>query len=391
MQNVTSVSRPNREHFALILRLRQSRSSPPPDSALRLRALALVRDVLRSRLDADVTENAQEWVHCEGFADLGRALAASRALQFAFEGFRSVAPAERSSICMVLDSSGPEETAAAAGGPSVEQKDLLGAAKPAQVLITQAFYDRIAPYQPALRSSPLRAGVYEFLWTSEQRLAELQAEAEWMPTLVTEVVEPRALDETAIYQTIQPSTRTRWKDPEPAPVAPEPEPVFEEAEAAPRRSLNPIVAIGTAIAMLMMIGYLVYTFAFSGNHAKQPASSPVSQPAIPDKPPTVTPPPAKAETATPPETPPPTPTPQNPPAVVTDARPSSPPAPRPARGCSIAGEVPDFLRLADSYRSRGDYERAITNYNLVLGCEPGNRQAITGKRNAETAEKYASQ
>jgi hypothetical protein len=53
--------------------------------------------------------------------------------------------------------------------------------------------------------------------------------------------------------------------------------------------------------------------------------------------------------------------------------------------------VPDFLRLADSYRSRGDYERAITNYNLVLGCEPGNRQAITGKRNAETAEKYASQ
>ena len=57
-------------------------------------------------------------------------------------------------------------------------------AKPSQVLITQAFYDRIALYQPALRSSTLRAGIYEFLWTSEQRLNELEAEAEFMPTLV---------------------------------------------------------------------------------------------------------------------------------------------------------------------------------------------------------------
>ena len=102
-------------------------------------------------------------------------------------------PAARANVSVVLDSSAPDETTTSNAGLSVEQKDLLDLAKPSQVLITQAFYDRIAVYQPPLRSSTLRAGVYEFLWTSEQRLNELQAEAEFMPTLIqpSPVVDPR--------------------------------------------------------------------------------------------------------------------------------------------------------------------------------------------------------
>ena len=110
-------------------------------------------------------------------------------------------------IAVVLDSSAPEEAAAEQAGPSVEQKELLASAKPSQVLITQAFYDKIADSQPALRSSP-RAGIYEYLWTSEQRLDKLQAEAEFVPTLVSGVIQPPALADTVVTAASQNGSRT---------------------------------------------------------------------------------------------------------------------------------------------------------------------------------------
>jgi len=44
-----------------------------------------VKDILMSRLDVDAEINAHEYVHSQGFGDFGRVLAASRALQVAFE------------------------------------------------------------------------------------------------------------------------------------------------------------------------------------------------------------------------------------------------------------------------------------------------------------------
>ncbi len=111
MQNVTAHRRTAEDHFELVIRLQQSRSNHPSDAALRLRAQALVKDILMSRLEVDAEINAHEYVHTQGFDDLGRALAASRALQVAFEGFRTAVPAARPNLSMVLDSSAPEEAA----------------------------------------------------------------------------------------------------------------------------------------------------------------------------------------------------------------------------------------------------------------------------------------
>ena len=98
--------------------------------------------------------------------------------------------------------------------------------KPSQVLITQAFYDRIAHSQPALRSSP-RAGIYEYLWTNEQRLNQLQAEAEFMPTLVSGVIQPPALVDTVVHQpvktAVEPPPAPARREP-PRPPAPQPQP-----------------------------------------------------------------------------------------------------------------------------------------------------------------------
>ena len=204
MQTVTSHRRAAEGHFEVVIRLRQGINGQPSDPALRLRAQALLKDILMSRLELEADINAHEAVHTRGFGDLGRALAASRALQLAFEGFRTAVPAARANVSVVLDSSAPEETGSAQARISVEQKDLLDLARPSQVLITQAFYDRIALYQPALRSSTLRAGVYEFLWTNEQRLNELQAEAEFMPTLIQPLPVPEPVAATMIVPAVKP-------------------------------------------------------------------------------------------------------------------------------------------------------------------------------------------
>ncbi len=104
MQTVTPHRRTAEDHFEVVIRLRQSTNGQPSDSTLRLRAQALLKDILMSRLELEAEINAHEYVHTRGFGDLGRALAASRALQLAFEGFRTGVPAARANVSVVLDS-----------------------------------------------------------------------------------------------------------------------------------------------------------------------------------------------------------------------------------------------------------------------------------------------
>jgi hypothetical protein len=399
MHNVTQHGRTAKDRFELVIRLQQSGGNQPADAGLRLRAQALLKDILMSRLEVEAEINAHEYVHTQGFDDLGRALAASRALQVAFEGFRTAVPTARANVSVVLDSSAPEEAVSPQASLSVEQKDLLDFAKPSQVLITQAFYDRIAPYQPALRTFPLRAGVYEFLWTSEQRLDELQAEAELMPTLIQPPTAADAFEDTVVVPVIKTAPKPRLKEPD---AKPAPQPVLDIDDPPPARwlSTTKILAISGVVAVLLVVAYLVNARG-SGKSTKQVAqNSPVvQQPAIslpqsppptqPDSTPPVT---SRSGGATEKAA---VPTPPKPPKPYTEPDRSLTPlttSSKPARGhnCSIDdGEIPSYLNLADRYRNSGKYESAIRNYNLVLGCQPGNRQAQAGLRTAEEMEKYS--
>src|SRR5579859_1286783 len=261
MQTAPQNGQTAKDRFELVIRLRHLKGNQPADPGLRLRAQALLKDILMSRLEVEAEISAHEYVHTQGFDDLGRALAASRTMKVAFEGFRSVVPAARADVSMVLYSSLPDEAASAV--PSVQQKDLLDVAKPSQVLITQAFYNRIADYQPALRTFPLRAGVYEFLWTNEQRLDELEAEVELAPTLIEPPPPaPEAFDETVVVPVIQPAPEPRWKPPDPTPAAqPVSRPPLEIDEEPPARWLSTpkVLAMSAVVAVLLLVGYLVYS------------------------------------------------------------------------------------------------------------------------------------
>ncbi len=402
MQTVTTAPRKTAEdHFEVVVRLRQSANGQPPDATQRLRAQALLKDILMSRLEVEAEINAQESVHTRGFGDLGRALAASRALQLAFEGFRTAVPAARANVSVVLDSSAPDETTTSNAGLSVEQKDLLDLAKPSQVLITQAFYDRIAVYQPPLRSSTLRAGVYEFLWTSEQRLNELQAEAQFMPTLIqpSPVTDPAA---TVIVPVAKSASVSRWKAPDPT-YPPAPTPVFDDPVPAKRPSTSKIFGIGIAIVLLCAVGYFVRSFVLGNQNrlarqvTRAEKSTPVQQSPVTPPPAEPTPVPPAGSPAVQPHSVPPSAVvkPPKPAGALSDGTSSAPQfgskTTARSRNCTLeADEIPRYLNLAENNSSQGRYERAISEYNLVLGCQPGNRSAQDGLRRAQDAEKYSS-
>jgi hypothetical protein len=404
MQTATQNGPTAKDRFELVIRLRQSKGNQPVDAGLRLRAQALLKDILMSRLEVEAELNAHEYVHTQGFDDLGRALAATRAMQVAFEGFRTVAPAARANVSMVLDSSLPDDAVSA--GLSVEQKDLLDVAKPSQVLITQAFYNRIADCQPALRTFPLRAGVYEFLWTNEQRLDELEAEVELAPALLEPPpVAPEALDDTVVVPVIKPTPpEPRWKPPDPEPVSrpvsqpvsqPVSRPILEVDEEPPAKWLSTpkILAMSGIAAVLLVAGYLISSGVLgkSTKPAPRQPSPTIQQPAVPAAQSTPPPPP---EPAKPKEKavvqPPPKPAKQSTaPDHGLTAQQTPPKMPR-GRNCTLDdSEIPSYLNLAERYRNSGKYDRAISNYNLVLGCQPGNRQAQAGLRTAEEMEKYS--
>ena len=372
------------DRLELVLQMRQFRSTHSPDAAAaRARAQVLIRDILVSRLDVEAEAHGENYLRVHGFSDVGKAIAASRALQLAFEGFRSAGSAGRPNVSLVLDSFSADETHTSYTSPSVEQKDLLRLAKPCQVLITQALYDRLGPCQPlALRSFPARAGVYEFLWTSVERLDELRAETEFVPALVES--KPTAVaEETIIYRpAVEPPQPTSRYQLPPSVTEPPRIPFDEEAvgqEPARRRSRWPIIAISTAATILVSVG-LVVGPAYFGNRRSQTTVREVP-PAIQQGPPTSSEPIEHPTPATTPPTKPdstkesdPEPKPPVLPPPVSRA-----PAKKPDTGQCLLS-IRNLLEYAGRYRDQHNYEAAEQDYNRVLACEPTNQEAKDGLR-----------
>ena len=372
MANTTQQDGVAPEPFELVLRIRQSRSNQLTDGAtgMRLRAQAIVKDLLMSRLGVDADVAAQEYVLTHGFCDLGKALVASRTLQLAFEGFCSAIP-NGAYVSMVLDSSVPEDAFSVHPGPSIEQKDLLASAKPFQVLVTQAFYNKLQYHQPvALRSFPARSGVYEFLWTSEERLAELQNQDEFMPTLVVS-----ARPSAATGNTINDPTFFRLKEARPAPETMQQvfqdEPGIVDRKSGQGLHRQIVIAIGCAAVILIVFGYfgIANTSLASGLKESVLAyNTRVSAPAPP----------------IPPAPPPPYPT--VPVSVIPTAPVPNKPTPR-LHVCPIdTNLIPGYLELAETSLNSGEYGDAIRQFQRLLGCESVSREAREGLQRAKKGQ-----
>ena len=385
MPNATREDWAYEDRLELVLHLQHSRSTHSPDAAAaRARAQVLIQDILGGRLLVEAEADGN-YLRAHGFTDLGKALAASRALQLAFEGFRSASSAGRPNISLVLDSFSAEEAQASYTSPSVEQKDLLRLAKPSQVLITQALYDRIGPCQPlALRSFPNRAGVYEFLWTSAERLDELRAEAESVPALV-EPTPTASAEETVIYRPAveAPKPTTRYSLP-PSVAEPTYTPLAREAvaeEPVPRRSHWGLIAVSAIATIVVSIGLVIGPRYISTLQPKPPVME--VQPDSQQPPPPTTGPVEPTTTTTPPST-------QVDSTQGTETKPKPPPPPPPpikkSEPAQCPFSIPNALQYAGKDRDQRRYEDAEQEYKRVLDCDRNNKDAMDGLKRTKIEE-----
>jgi tetratricopeptide (TPR) repeat protein len=163
-------------------------------------------------------------------------------------------------------------------------------------------------------------------------------------------------------------------------------------------SARRILAISSVAASLIVIAYLVNSHLFGNRPKPAPQITrqvkPAPAPQLPEPPPTapntVVPaaPAVNDATALPSIVAPPKPAGPIPDSALPSQQAGSKIATRP-RDCSIeVSDIPRYLNYAESNSSKGQYDRAISEYNQVLGCQPGNRAALDGLRFAESAETY---
>ena len=388
--------------------------------------LAFIEDVAAQK--NAVLQNASTQPHISGFGQPCDALVIARRVEAGLRGFRAKSGASRVAVSIAIDSSGDATAAVAspeagreaedgsapsnsptesAPGPSHDLLALLKLSKPAQVLLTHDLCQRsVAVKSLPLKSFPARFGVYEYLWTSPEKLEVLQSEPQL--TLATVPVAPAKTEQAA-----QPAEETAAV---PVKNADEPNPpiektmqIDEEEERDWKAMLrSPLAAVyaGLAVAVIGIATFVGVRLA--RDSARHPVV--VSAPEATIAPAAATAPgsgavttAAQSTTPQPGSTPPggtATATGNAAPATTPETNPVAPPAHKPTRAvekhpaqpapssapCNLPGDVSRYVGLAEQARARGDYANAIRRFHEILACDPNNAAAQQGLNRAIQGE-----
>jgi hypothetical protein len=364
-----------KELVRMLIRIWPARSNAPSgwNEDANCRGQMLTDDLLSSMLVAKTDHGRRGYVCAWGINELSRTLAAARALQEAFDEFRVTTPAMKTTISVVLDRSPAGEPEAHCSRPSLELTSLLDAASPGQVLITQSFYKCIDGCQPLqLRSFPPRAGVYEWLWTSTERLDRLHSDLDFGPTLVEE---PRAAAITAAVPTIGfalPNTASTV--PLQAASTETNEAITANSRLGKFRSRKAAIAAVLAVAVAAGAGAMLW-LRRPADHVKEALGA--GRVVLPEG--------LEAEIDWPGPEGAEIPLAGKVDVFLPAARYFRPPGEwQEGNKCTIEGQfqMQKYLELAERNRNEGQYEASIREYNEVLACQPWNRAAKEGKARA---------
>jgi hypothetical protein len=381
--------------------------------------LALIEDIVASK--RGVFHATDDPLFVSGLTRPTDALVIARQIQLGIQGFRGRTGAYPVAVSIAIDAGAngastaqaeksAEDRVANPGGassvpsgkapePSHDLLTLLKLARPAQILVTHDAWQRVANLKGLpLKSFPGRFGVYEYLWTAEEKLDLIQSEPQ-----LTLAVLPAALP--------TPSGSTPAKDmPTPAipaasapetPEAEAPKTSTEDDESAVFRLPRPawVAGLSVAAAGVIALAALGIGHVFSSRAAKsnpptsiqQPSQSPAATPNPPGNS-TATPAPPAASPASSRKTPAASqaktakPKPCKP-AVAVQENPAPPPAPSPQ--CTFAGDTARLATLAEQYRERGNYANAERIFRQVLACDPSNAAAREGLNRTLEGEQQA--
>ncbi len=337
-----------------------------------------------------------------GFGNAATALSTAKQLQWAIRGYRSHPSTPAAAAAIAL---GAETTA---GALKLSDKDyfrrgdlesLLELARPGQILITHSTYEDLQEFSAIeFRSFPERAGVYEYLWTEAERLAELKETTEFNAT----IVQPIAIPEAGVRE----SAPVPISPPPTPPEAPSPPDSFISGVRAPlsqttatttsllrngvvglQQILRPRWArIAASLIVVLLIAAAIWLIHNHSIRSHSQAVAPSPAPSVSTPPAIVSAPQIKPqEPATPPDIS----------GTAASSQPNTPAkAPAKSRGthtesnasCSIAGQVPDYMKMAERNRANGKYKDAEREFREILSCDPNNEEARDGLSKVLRAE-----
>jgi hypothetical protein len=373
--------------------------------------LALIEDAVAAK--RGVFLSARDQLYVSGLKQPADALVVSRQVQLGLQGFRGKHASGPIAVSIAIDASGaanqPKPDTENAGDsrsssssanqtpePPHELVTLLKLSKPAQILLTHDLCEQLAAIKGLpLKSFPGRFGVYEYLWTAEEKLDLLQSEPQLtLAALPAASPSPRAKDKTSSVQAADQPVKTAAATQNHADMVAEKRSAFQLGFQpwfqSPRMLILGAVAVVVLVTAILVGAHLAHTP--SANSA--PISAP--QPASPQQ--TSAPAPVAAPVAvqsvapTSSEKPHATATPSRQASKSTAHQPAqaeekrTTPAPAPAANCTLGANPERFVGLAEQARGRGDYANAIRIFREVLDCDPNNAAAREGLDKATRGE-----
>ncbi len=413
-------------------------SSGEPATVQHPGVLALIEDIVASKRGTFLSKQGR--LYATGLRQASDALVISRQVQLGMQGFRgchctepvalSIAIDVCSNLAEASDSESPNSAASTVNSesepmsngqePSHDLLTLLELSRPAQVLVTHELYQRLS----LMRGLPLssfsgRFGVFEYLWTTKDKLELFQSEPQLTlaalppPLPAPEPIEAAHVEirtDPAELEAAQADIRiglgNTWKEPANTHVQ-------AEAPEDKKFSLRPghLVAFAAVALILIFGGVLVVRNIFRaseqpstgsgpGTLNKPPsvsADGPVPAPsAAPKASPLNSSPQAKHETkSAPPKVEAPSTQPEdakaNPVLANPVEAPSNPESKPSARCAWSSGELPRYDSLAEQYRQSGDYARAHRLFQQVLDCDRSDATARKGLDRTIAAEAQSAQ
>jgi len=359
-----------------------------------------------------VVQTTRNQLSISGFKQPADAMAVARQIQLGLQGFRGQRESGPVAVSIAIDAASPRSASArsaidnraapegevaqaaavkrGASGPSHDLITLLKIAKPAQVLLTHDFWQRCAAIKGLpLKSFPARFGVYEYLWTTQERLDRLQSE----PQLTLAAVAPApstAPEKNVVTAPAAPAAKPA------KPLASEPErespPESVRDWRAALRSPRFAVFAGLAVAVIGLATFVGVRLTHESTSTPAPVAVQTQAErtaTLPEKPatPSATPQSSPASVAENPAG-----GPANAPAQKDQANKQAarkpepekkpPTTPASAAVCILQGELSRYVVLAEHARGRGDYSNAIRRFREILACDPNNGAAQQGLNRA---------
>jgi hypothetical protein len=372
----------------------ESKKLPTDEAAARRQgAIAFIEDIIASRKGVLVATDDNFFVSI--LDSPSEALVVSRQVQLGMRGFqdKSVNQPVAISISIDADTQNTKAVEASENPPAKKMEashdllTLIRMSKPDQVLLTHDLFQHVTPFKGLpLKPFQGRFGVFEYLWTSEEKLVALQSRHGHFVDSIEERSQQSETPELAGFETHIPSEENAGTQLSPA--------AFSAKTSDGKRLLRSPWSIATIVTLLLVIIVVAGITLRTKKPAAQPpvtTTNQVPRPAPPTSPlaPVTQPPAAKANTQL---------------SGVDQKTPAAPTRPRdksdsahvknkavadtapPKAECKLPSSLKSYLSLAEGYREQGKYTDAERVFRLILDCDPNNPEAIQGLSRTRAAE-----